>query len=502
MGYTFLGAPHKEQCGMTEQWRDVSGYDGIYQVSDQGQVRNTHTSKILQPVRIKNGRLYVTLSSDGFQRKCTVHSLVAAAFLGDCPPQHETTHKDGDYTNNAARNLEYVTRGENQKRFVMRSGGYSVNLTKRVQTANGMRYCPVAESANGRVKPDIVLVNGKEERHAEGAYYLEWREGSKRVRLSVGKDPADASARRQRKEAELNAVNNGVSVVLDGENGNRSVAAAIADFLDETKLTKKPKTLAAYSTALSYFTESCHKLNLEDIDRRDMLKFHAFLRDDKEQAPRSCWNKFESVMTFLKANGIRGLVGKNDWPRYTEEEPEIYEQEDLDALFAACDAEERLWYEFFLMTGMREQEVMYAYWSDVNFAASTVCVTHKPDRGWTPKAYKEREIPIPAKLAKRLKAWKAKADKGCSLVFPTAGCNPKLNFLDDLKAVAERAKLRPENFWLHKFRATFATRCLWAGVDLRTVQQWLGHSDMESTMRYLKPSRSEQVREKVNEIFA
>lgn len=41
-----------------------------------------------------------------------------------------------------------------------------------------------------------------------------------------------------------------------------------------------------------------------------------------------------------------------------------------------------------------------------------------------------------------------------------------------------------------------------AEVDLRTVQQWLGHSDMESTMRYLKPSRSQQVREKVNEIFA
>ncbi len=75
-------------------------------------------------------------------------------------------------------------------------------------------------------------------------------------------------------------------------------------------------------------------------------------------------------------------------------------------------------------------------------------------------------------------------------------------FLDCLKAVAEPANLDKENFWLHKFRATFATRCLWAGVDLRTVQQWLGHSDMESTMRYLKPSRSQHVREKVNEIFA
>jgi integrase/recombinase XerD len=377
-----------------------------------------------------------------------------------------------------------------------------VNLTKRVQTPHGWRYCRVVLAANGRVKPDIVIVNGREERHLEGAYYLEWREGAKRVRLSVGKNPADAGARRLRKEAELNAVNNGVSVVPDGQNGHRSVAAAVAEFLDETKLTKKPKTLAAYTTALNYFLESCHKLNLDEIDRRDLLKFHAFLRDDKEQAPRSCWNKFATVMSFLKGQGIRGLVGKNDWPRYTEEEPEIYEQEELDKLFANCDAEERLWYEFFLMTGMREQEVMYTYWSDINLAACTVRVSHKPDRGWTPKAYKEREIPIPSKLVKSLKAWKAVCDKNCNLVFPTAGCNPKLDFLDGLKAVAERAKVDKDNFWLHKFRATFATWSLWAGVDLRTVQQWLGHSDMESTMRYLKPSRSQHVRDKVNEIFA
>ena len=145
-----------------------------------------------------------------------------------------------------------------------------VNLTKRVQTPRGWRYCTVGLSANGRVKPDLVIFNGTQEIHKEGAYYLEWREGGKRVRLSVGKDPADASARRQRKEAELNAVNHSVAVAPEnGQNGHRSVAAAVADFLDETKLTKKPKTLAAYSTALSYFTESCHKLNLEEIDRKD-----------------------------------------------------------------------------------------------------------------------------------------------------------------------------------------------------------------------------------------
>jgi integrase/recombinase XerD len=207
-------------------------------------------------------------------------------------------------------------------------------------------------------------------------------------------------------------------------------------------------------------------------------------------------------MTFLKAQGIRGLVGKRDWPEFTQEEPEVYEREELDALFQACTVEERLWFEFFLMTGMREQEVMHTYWRDVNLAGHTVRVTHKPDRGWTPKAYKEREIPIPDKLAASLKAWKAKSDKACNLVFPTAGCKPKFDFLDCLKAVAKRAKFNPDNFWLHKFRATFATWALWNGVDLRTVQSWMGHSDMESTMRYLKPSRSKETRAKVNAIFA
>ena len=123
------------------------------------------------------------------------------------------------------------------------------------------------------------------------------------------------------------------------------------------------------------------------------MKFSAFLRDEKDQAPRSVYNKFENVMTFLKASGIRGLVGKNDWPRFTEEEPEIYEKEELDKLFAKCDAEERLWYEFFLMTGMREQEVMYTYWLDVNLAASTVRVSKLESR--IPDRWIQSEAQLP-----------------------------------------------------------------------------------------------------------
>src|ERR1022692_1841515 len=109
----------------------------------------------------------------------------------------------------------------------------TVGLTKRVQTSKGLRYCPVVLAANGRIRADLVIVNGKEERHVEGAYYLEWWEGAKRVRLSVGKDTGDAGARRLRKESELNATNNGVTIVPGNDNGNghKSVAVSIADFL-------------------------------------------------------------------------------------------------------------------------------------------------------------------------------------------------------------------------------------------------------------------------------
>ena len=162
-----------------------------------------------------------------------------------------------------------------------------VNLTKRVQTPHGTRYCPVVLSANGRVKPEVVVVNGEEERHPEGAYYLEWRDGSKRIRLSVGKDAQDAATRRLRKEAELNAMNNGISVLRRTETGFAPFAKTVAEYLEEIKLTKKPKTLAAYRTALGYFTESCRKMNLEEIERGDLLKFSAFLRDERKQSPEA-----------------------------------------------------------------------------------------------------------------------------------------------------------------------------------------------------------------------
>jgi integrase len=263
-------------------------------------------------------------------------------------------------------------------------------------------------------------VDGKEERHPEGAYYIEWREKGRRVRLSVGKDAQDAATRRQRKEAELNARANGVSVVA--EDGSKTaltrIDEAAATYLKEIKISRRAATHSAYMLSLRNFQDSCSKQYLEEIDRVDLLNYVKYMRDELSLSDRTCHNRFEHILTFLKANGITGLATKRDWPKYVSKEPESYDTEDLAKFFAACDANEQIYFQFYLMTGFRKKEVVYASWSDVDLKHGVVRVTAKPEQGFRPKDWEEREVPIPDVLVQSLKEWQ-KHCNGAQWVFPT-----------------------------------------------------------------------------------
>jgi len=76
---------------------------------------------------------------------------------------------------------------------------------------------------------------------------------------------------------------------------------------------------------------------------------------------------------------------------------------------------------------------------------------------------------------------------GAELVFPSRTGNREQNMLLRCKEVAGRAGLDPTKFDIKTFRSTYATRMLRAGFDVRTVQHWMGHKSLETTMRYLVP---------------
>jgi integrase len=104
-------------------------------------------------------------------------------------------------------------------------------------------------------------------------------------------------------------------------------------------------------------------------------------------------------------------------------------------------------------------------------------------------------------LASKLAAWREK-NPTTRFVLPTDEGKVEGHFLRICKAVAKRAGMDEKNFWLHKFRDTFATWALRRGVDIRTVQHWLGHADITMTQRYLAPEQGEHAQRQINQAFS
>lgn len=97
---------------MSEIWKDICGYVGLYQVSNLGRVKNKNGA-LMKTNPSRDGYVRIQLRKNGEYKSKYVHRLVALAFLENPYGLPEVNHIDGDKTNNRADNLEWVTRTEN-----------------------------------------------------------------------------------------------------------------------------------------------------------------------------------------------------------------------------------------------------------------------------------------------------------------------------------------------------------------------------------------------------
>ena len=97
-----------------EQWLNVVGFEGLYEVSNHGQIRSFKTKQIKkQTFDAKTNRLYLGLWKDGKQKIVKPHTLVLEAFVGKRPNNMECCHNDGNALNNYLFNLRWDTAKNN-----------------------------------------------------------------------------------------------------------------------------------------------------------------------------------------------------------------------------------------------------------------------------------------------------------------------------------------------------------------------------------------------------
>lgn len=131
---------------MKEIWKDIKGYEGLYQISNLGRVKSfpragtrTKKKRILKTRFSYNGYETISLSKEDIDKKCFIHRLVAQAFIPNPCNYKEVNHKDENSRNNKVSNLEWCNRS------------YNINYKNRNKKVADKLSIKVIQLKNGKI---------------------------------------------------------------------------------------------------------------------------------------------------------------------------------------------------------------------------------------------------------------------------------------------------------------------------------------------------------------
>lgn len=271
---------------------------------------------------------------------------------------------------------------------------------------------------------------------------------------------------------------------------------------------RKPSTLRGYRSALqAHLLPAFGSLVVEDVTPELIERWIAGFEGSIRTRNKLLIELHGILGRAKKVYGLRvnAAAELEKFPQVRTGEIEVFSPEDVWALVrAAASEQDGAVYLAAAFTGLRMGELLALRWRDVDFAGSTIRVRASYYAGHltTPKSGKIRAVPMAPDVASALaqlgrrEHWIGEDD----LVFASdAG-----GYLDGsalrrrYKEALSRASLRSLRF--HDLRHTFGTRMI-AKTDIRRLQEWMGHADIQTTMRYLHYAPREEDAQLVAEAF-
>jgi integrase len=327
----------------------------------------------------------------------------------------------------------------------------------------------------------------------------------------VGQDLDTAVTRLRQEEALLSGDVVPVQVSAPGQRVR--ITDAITEYKSEIRtLDKSPATILMYSNALDGFAVSCKKTFIDEIERKDILAYIQWMRDNLQERVaggqnQTLRNRLTYLGVFLGKQGVKlmkernkngaadpGLLFYDDRPKVTKKKPKKYDQATIDQLVKAADIDQKDYLMLLLWSGFRDEEVQYLQYSDFDWRKNTVTVHAKPQFGWRPKDAEERTVVIPNEIAKLMKQRTQRPQQYVGgvrkpadndLVFPNGDGRPDSHLIYRLHAVAKKAGLNLKGQRAgHMFRKTAGSRVA-KKLGLRAAMDFLGHSDVQTTALYL-----------------
>lgn len=285
-------------------------------------------------------------------------------------------------------------------------------------------------------------------------------------------------------------------------------AAEYLRYIEEDR-GRKPSTLRGYRSATNvHLLPAFGPMAVEDVTAAAIERWMAGFAGSARSRNKLLIQLHGVLARAKRVYGLQvnAAAEVEKFPQRSSGDIQVFSPEEVWALVRAAGSEQdAAVYLTAAFTGLRMGELLALRWRDVDFTGSTVRVRASYYAGQltTPKSGKVRVVPLApdvasalAQLGQRLH-WTGEDD----LVFPGEGGD----YLDGsalrrrYKAVLSAAALRPLRF--HDLRHTFGTRMI-AKADIRRVQEWMGHADIQTTMRYLHYAPRAEDAELVAEAFA